>query len=132
MRVDGPLTADALRAVGPICWLIEWLHLDDRRAVVVADPERRLRLAVIDEDAADVGVARQLVLRRFPSLGVDADDAISVHAGGPEVAGLVEACVIRREEFPRHFPFREFFCPGVEDPDPLAAEFGEGDAPFAI
>src|SRR5436853_73263 len=42
--------------------LIERLELDDRGAVIIADPERHRRGGVIDEDAADVGRARQQVL----------------------------------------------------------------------
>src|SRR5580704_9329960 len=40
---------------------IQRLDLDDRRAVVAADPEHWPRAAVIDEDAADIGRARQLI-----------------------------------------------------------------------
>src|SRR5262249_52105128 len=42
--------------------LVERLELDDRRAVVAADPERHRRGRVVDEHAPDVGLARQQVI----------------------------------------------------------------------
>jgi len=47
------------------CRLVERLELDDRRAVVRADPEGHGRGRVVDVDAPDVGAARQEIGHRF-------------------------------------------------------------------
>src|SRR5436309_12585959 len=48
--------------------LLQWLDLDDRGAVVAADPKRAGLLGVIDVDAADVGRAREMVFGVLPAL----------------------------------------------------------------
>src|SRR5262245_31041580 len=50
--------------------LLQRLDLDDRGAVVVADPEHRSRAGLLDEDAADVGRARQQIFGDLATLGV--------------------------------------------------------------
>ena len=47
--------------VGLWSGLIQRLELDDRRAVVAADPERHRRRRIVDEHAADIGFARQQI-----------------------------------------------------------------------
>ena len=44
--------------------LIQRLDLYDRTTVVIANPQGRLRLAVIDVDAPHIGVAGQLIFGR--------------------------------------------------------------------
>src|SRR5438093_3189041 len=55
--------------------LVERFDLDDRRAVVVADPERARALRIVDIDAADVGRARQHVFRVLAAIDVEARHA---------------------------------------------------------
>src|SRR4051812_33789038 len=69
---------------------VERLDFHQRGVMVVADPERGRRGRVVDEYATDVGLARQRVLHRLARLQIHADDAVAVHAGGPDLAGLVE------------------------------------------
>src|SRR5262249_53302191 len=47
------------------------LKLDERGAVVAADPERHRGRRVVDEDAADVGRLRQQVLDELAGLRVE-------------------------------------------------------------
>src|SRR5690242_16484052 len=47
---------------------IQRFELDDRAAVIVADPERHRAGRVVDEHATDVGLARQQVVDERPAL----------------------------------------------------------------
>jgi hypothetical protein len=53
------------------------LALDDRGAVIAADPDGRRPRRVVDEDAADVGFARQQVFGRAAAFRIEAQDAIA-------------------------------------------------------
>jgi hypothetical protein len=59
--------------------LIERLELDDRGAVVVADPERRRRGRIVDEDPAHIGLLRQQILGDLAGLGIEPLDQIIEH-----------------------------------------------------
>jgi hypothetical protein len=52
--------------------LFERLDLDDRGAVIIADPEHTRRRPVIDKDAPDIGRMGQLVFRVLPGLDIEA------------------------------------------------------------
>src|SRR5580692_6837056 len=65
---------------------IQRLDLDDRGAVVAADPEHRPRAAIVDEDAADIGRARQLIFGDGVGLRIKAGDAVGQHRAGPDLA----------------------------------------------
>src|SRR3954471_18401445 len=64
-------------------------ELDDRRAVVAADPERDRRGRTVDEHPPDVGGARQQVVDRFAGLGVEPRDLVAQHRTGPGLLVLV-------------------------------------------
>src|SRR5262245_21928462 len=49
--------------------LIQWFELHHLRGMIVADPHRRRRGAVVDEHAAEVAVARQRIVHPFAGLG---------------------------------------------------------------
>ena len=73
----------ALRSSARRTDLIHRLNLDQRGAVIVADPEGRRRRAVVDEDAPDIGLVRQRILDEFSGFGVEPQDAVGIHAAGP-------------------------------------------------
>src|SRR5580658_2403291 len=81
---------------GDFCALIQRLDLDDRRAVVAADPERPRISPVIHKHAADISRARQLIFDVLAGLDVEARDAIGVHRAGPGVPIAVERRIVRR------------------------------------
>src|SRR5262245_23701041 len=76
--------------------LLQRLDLDDRGAVVVADPEHRPRPGLLDEDAADVGCARQEIFGDLAALGVKPGYVVVRHRAGPHVgAALAGHDVVR-------------------------------------
>src|SRR5262245_33000200 len=83
------------RPVWILACLIQRLELDDRGAVVAADPERDRRRGVVDNDAADVGRVRQKIFDELPSLGIESRDAIAQHRAGPCLPVAVDDHVIR-------------------------------------
>src|SRR5580704_18706120 len=119
-----PLTP-ALSPLGRGRKSIQRLDLDDRSAVVAADPQRAGVLGVVDEDAADIGRPRQRVFGVLPGLDVEARDPVGVHRGGPGIAVLVGYRVIRRRPRCRHFPFLDLAGLRVEHADGIAEIFGE-------
>ena len=70
--------------------LIQRLDLDDRRAVVAADPERAGRRRIVDVDAADVGRARQLYSVYWPLL-ISSRDTRSVSIEPVQASPLLPA-----------------------------------------
>src|SRR5262245_45348216 len=81
------------------------LDLDDRPAVIAADPKRTRTGAIVDEHPADVGRARQLVLDVLAGLHVEAGDAVVQHRAGPGGAVLAGHRVIWRAPGRRRLPF---------------------------
>src|SRR4051794_36473272 len=55
----------------PVEASIRRFDLDDCRAEVVADPQHRTSAGLVDEDAPDIGHARQQIFRDFLGLGVE-------------------------------------------------------------
>src|SRR5215471_3070289 len=51
---------------------VERLDLDDRGAVVVADPERARALGIVDVDTPNVGRVRQLIFGVLAALDIEA------------------------------------------------------------
>src|SRR6266581_7451105 len=103
----------ALMTAAPAATLVLRLKLDQRGAVVVADPERGRCRVVVDEYAAHVGLVRQRVLGDLAGLQVEPQDAVGIHAGGPQMPVLGRCRVIGREELARHLPFLELLGLGV-------------------
>src|SRR5262249_40407426 len=69
---------------------IQRLELDDRGAVVGADPERHRIGRIVDEYAADIGRARQQIFDELAGPGVQAHDLVGAHRAGPRFLVLVE------------------------------------------
>src|SRR3954468_16307320 len=85
------------RLCPPYCsWLalIHWLELDDRGAVIAADPEGDRRRRVVDENAPDIGRARDKIFGKVAALGVEPHHAVVEHGAGPGLLILVEGDVI--------------------------------------
>src|SRR5579871_5997488 len=98
-------------ATTPICDLssIQRLDLDDRTLVVVADPERHRRGGIVDEDAADVGLARQQILDKLAGLRIEPRHPVVEHRSGPYLAVLIDPHVVGRRPRGWHLPFPELF-----------------------
>src|SRR6266508_7007665 len=75
---------------------VQRLELDDRGAVVGADPERYRRGRIVDEHAADVGRARQQVFDHLAGLGVEPRDLVGNHRAGPGLVVLVDRDIVGR------------------------------------
>src|ERR1700733_9187919 len=86
---------------------VQRLELDDRGAVVAADPEGHRRGAVVDEHAPYVGRARQQIFDELAGLGTEPQDAVPHHRAGPGLAVLVERHVVGRRPGGRGEPFLE-------------------------
>src|SRR5713101_3222033 len=112
--------------------LLERLHLDDRRAVVAADPERAGVLRIVEIDAADVGRARQHVFRVPAALDVEARHAVGQHRPGPRLAVAAGDGVIGCAPRRRHLPLRDALGPGIEHADGVALIFGEPQPALVI
>src|ERR1700685_4761091 len=84
---------------------IQRFYLDDRGALVAADPERRPRAAVIDVDAADIGRARQLIFGDAVGLRIETRDPVGQHRAGPDLAVLGFDHVVWRVPRRRQLPF---------------------------
>ncbi len=100
--------------------------------MVAAGPERHRRGRVVDEHAADVGLARQQVLHRLASLGIEPHHPVRGHAAGPQLAVLVPSHVVGRGPRRRQRPLREFLGLGVEHCQPVSAVFGEPEPVLRI
>src|ERR1700688_4759686 len=70
--------------------LVERFDLDNRRAVVAADPKRAGVLRIVDIDAADVGRARQHVFRILAALDIQTRHTVGRHGPGPRLTVTVE------------------------------------------
>src|SRR3954469_3552678 len=101
------------------------LDLDDRGAVVVADPEHVTRAAFVDKDAADIGRARQQILSHLAALGVEPRHQVGEHRPGPGLAVLGRDHVIGPVVFVGQDPLLDLRFLGVEHRDSVAGEFGE-------
>src|SRR5262245_913404 len=108
--------------------LVLWLDLDDRGAVIAADPEGRTRGRVVHEHAAHVGVARQLILDRLAGLGIKPYHAVGGHAAGPQLAVLVPDHVIGMRVPGRQRKLLHPFLFGVEHRDLVATILREPEA----
>src|SRR4051794_26204860 len=75
---------------------------------------------------------RQLILGELAALGVEPQDAVGVHAAGPQLAVLGERDVVGREDVARLCRFLGAFGLGVDLADAFAAEFGERDAVVVV
>ena len=104
---------------------IERLELDDRRAVVVAHPERHRRRVVVHEHAPHVRRTRQEILDDRAAHRIEAQDAVVVLAARPDVAVLVRRDVVRPGARRRDRPFLKALGPRVEHPDPIAVVLAE-------
>ncbi len=87
---------------------------------------------VVDEHAADVGLARQQVFGERAGLGIEPGDAVVEHRAGPDVAVLVDRHVVGRRPGGRHLPFLEGLLLGVEHRDLVAAIEAEPDAVLVV
>src|SRR5713101_5479460 len=112
--------------------LLERLHLDDRRPMVAPDPQRAGALRIVEIDAADVGRARQHVLRVLAALGVEARHAVGQHRPRPRLAVLAGDGVIGCAPRRRHLPLRDALGLGIEHADGVALIFGEPQSAFVI
>src|SRR5215470_11607340 len=70
--------------------LIERFNLENGGVVVVAGPEGHRRGGVIDENPANVGLARQQVLDRLSGLRVEPQHAVVRHRAAPQFAISIE------------------------------------------
>src|SRR6266581_6414867 len=104
---------------------VQRLELDDRGAVVAADPEGHRRGRVVDEHAPDVGVARQQVVDHPAALGVEARDEVGDHRAGPGLLVLVDRDVVGRGPARLDLPVLELAGLGVEHGDAVAAVLRE-------
>src|SRR5271154_3330197 len=92
--LDPRVRGDDVRAGWPASTSIQRLELDDRGAVVAADPEGHRRGAVVDEHAPNVGRGRQQIFDELAGLGIEPQDAVAHHRAGPGLAVLVERDVV--------------------------------------
>src|SRR5690348_5416315 len=76
---------DGLNEIGR-CALIERLDLDDRRAVIAADPQDRPIGRAGDEDAADVGRPRQQIVDDLAGLRIEPSSVGGEHRAGTDIA----------------------------------------------
>src|SRR5215468_12032598 len=76
-------------AAPDLTFLFQRLNPHDRGAVVVADPEYRPRTSLLDEDAADVGGARQEILGNLAALGVKPRHVVVRHRAGPHLGAAL-------------------------------------------
>src|SRR6202035_3983211 len=105
--------------------LLQRFDLDDRGAVVVADPERDGCGGIVDEHPPDIGTARQEIVDRRAGGRIEPGDLIAQHRAGPGFAVLVGDDVIGRRPFRRDLPLPELFGLGVEHADAIGAIFAE-------
>src|SRR5260221_4759385 len=112
--------------------LVERFDLDDRRAVVAADPERARALRIVEIDAADVGRARQHVFGVLAARDVEARHTVGQHGARPRLAVLAGDRVIGRAPRRRHLPLRDALGPGIEHADGVALVFGEPQPALVI
>src|SRR5437868_6431291 len=127
-RTDHPVCASFHSAHPPLLCeegnsSVERFDLDDRRAMVVADPERAGILRIIDVNPADVGRARQHVLRVLAALDIEPRHTIRQHGTGPSIAVAIEHGVVRRAPRCRHLPFLHAFGFWIEHADRVALIF---------
>src|SRR6185503_10530553 len=112
--------------------LLERLDLDDRGAVVAADPERAGTLRVVHVDTADVGRARQHVFGVLAALDVEARHAVGQHRAGPRLAVAAGHGVVRRAPRRRHLPLRDALRLRIEHADGIALILGEPQPSLVI
>src|ERR1700728_3626412 len=65
---------------------VQRLDLDDRGAVIAADPQHRPGAAIVDEDPPDIGRSRQLIFDDVIGLGIEPRDPVIQHRAGPDLA----------------------------------------------
>ena len=111
---------------------VERLELDDRCAVVVADPEGHRRRTVVHEHAPHIGGARQEVLDELAALRIETQNAVVVFATRPDVAVPVRRHVVRPRAGRRNLPFLKALAPRVEHPDAIAVVLAEPQAILGI
>src|SRR5882672_8735238 len=70
--------------------LIERFDLENGGVVVVAGPEGHRRSGVVDENAANIGLARQQILDRLSGLRVKPQHAVVRHRAAPQFAMPIE------------------------------------------
>src|SRR5712691_3518058 len=112
--------------------LVQRLHLDDRRAVVAADPQRAGARRIVEIDAADVGRARQHVFGVLAAPDVESRHAVGEHRPGPRLAVAAGHRVVGRAPRRRHLPLRDVLGPGIEHADGVALIFGKPQPALVI
>ena len=56
--------------------LVQWLHLDKGSAMIAASPEDDRSGGIVDEHRAHIGLLRQRIFHRLPSLEIEPHSAI--------------------------------------------------------
>src|SRR5215469_15447943 len=74
--------------------LVQRFQFHDRRAVIVADPERNWRGRVVDEYSADVGEAGQQILDELTGSWIQALHCVSEFSAGPCFAVFVRCHIV--------------------------------------
>jgi hypothetical protein len=102
--------------------LIEWYNHDHR---LIAYPEHGTARGIVDEYAAYVRLARQLVFDDLGSRRIQASDAICAHSSRPHFAILVGHRIIRSHPRRRQLPLFELRSAGIEHGDPIGSPLSE-------
>src|SRR5215470_10085001 len=100
---------------------IERLDLDDRAAVIAADPQNGPPAALFDKDAADVGRPRQLIFHDGVRRWIEPRHAIAHHRARPDLATPGPDDVVWIAPRCGQLPFLDDIRPGVEAADGVAA-----------
>src|SRR5229473_1482999 len=105
--------------------LIQRLDLDDGRAEIAADPQHGPIAGVVDEDAPDVGGARQQVFDHVAGLRIEPRHLVVEHRAGPHLAFSRRDDVVGRAPGRGQPPFLDGRALRIEQADAVGAVLGE-------
>src|SRR5216683_2213832 len=84
LSVTKRAATDGRRVLGRLGRSVLRLDLDDRSAVVAADPERDRAGGVVHEHVPHVGVPGERIFDSLAGLGIEPHHPIGGHAAGPQ------------------------------------------------
>src|SRR5262249_49859479 len=87
--------------------LVEGLHADQTRTVVVSNPEGHRSGLVVHLNAPKIGAVWQEIFRGFPTLFIDAHNAVVGHSTRPDVSVLIKDRIIGIGVWRGYRPFLE-------------------------
>src|SRR5262249_33465969 len=93
---------------------VQRFDLDNRSAVIAADPKANRRCRIVYKDSTNVCWPRQQIVHHRAGFCVQPRHLVRDHRSGPCVLVLVENDIIGRRPPRGEFPLREFLGSGVE------------------